>query len=115
MNCRFTVKVCNSNKSYGGRIRKGYFCAGLAEGGKDGCRYDSGGPLMCSRDKSAPWYLVGIMTWGEGCAGKDKYGVYTNVTTHMDTIRARVKGGLFFSTICMQVSFKDKCSSRSSV
>ena len=87
--------MCNSKKSYDGIIHQRYLCAGVPEGGKDGCTYDSGGPLMCARSDDDPWYLVGMMVWGDGCARKDKYGVYTNVTQVMTMIRNTVKGNSF--------------------
>ncbi|CAB3980174.1 transmembrane protease serine 9-like [Paramuricea clavata] len=84
-------KVCNSNKSYGGIIPQRYLCAGVPEGGKDGCFYDSGGPLMCAHSDTDPWYLVGMMIWGSGCAQKNKYGVYANVAKQMAMIKDKVK------------------------
>ena len=59
------------------RITKRMRCAGYPDGGIDACGGDSGGPLVCpSNDK---WYLVGIVSWGVGCARRDKYGVYADV------------------------------------
>ncbi|KAJ4451726.1 hypothetical protein ANN_03196 [Periplaneta americana] len=48
-------------------------CAGTPYGGKDACQADSGGPLVVG-DK-----LVGIVSWGYGCAQKHYPGVYANV------------------------------------
>lgn len=48
-------------------------CAGYASGGKDACQNDSGGPLV--EDST----IVGIVSWGNGCAQADYPGVYTDI------------------------------------
>jgi len=56
-------------------------CAGAE--GKDSCQGDSGGPLVVHDDVNEPdqgWALVGLVSWGRGCARKDLYGVYTEVS-----------------------------------
>ncbi|GAA3006132.1 S1 family peptidase [Actinokineospora diospyrosa] len=55
-------------------------CAGLPEGGIDTCQGDSGGPLVVDGR------LVGIASWGQGCAEAGKPGVYTRVSTYVDLI-----------------------------
>ncbi|NXC20549.1 KLKB1 protein, partial [Corythaeola cristata] len=45
---------------------------------------DSGGPLSCKHEEV--WYLVGITSWGEGCARPRQPGVYTNVAEYSDWI-----------------------------
>ncbi|XP_063776869.1 plasma kallikrein-like [Pseudophryne corroboree] len=64
-------------------------CAGYRQGQIDSCKGDSGGPLSCEVDKT--WYLIGITSWGEGCAQPDKPGVYTKVTEFTDWIVQHTK------------------------
>jgi len=52
-------------------------CAGGIEG-KDACTGDGGSPLVCEA-KSGRWYVVGLVTWGVGCAESGVPGVYANV------------------------------------
>ncbi|XP_003689752.1 trypsin-7-like [Apis florea] len=57
------------------RITPRMICAGYVNvGGKDSCQGDSGGPLV-QHDK-----LIGIVSWGFGCARPSYPGVYTRVT-----------------------------------
>uniref|UniRef100_A0A8C3JYB3 Peptidase S1 domain-containing protein n=1 Tax=Calidris pygmaea TaxID=425635 RepID=A0A8C3JYB3_9CHAR len=71
------TKRCNSSCVYGGELTARMLCAGYLPGEIDACQGDSGGPLVC-QDGFA-WRLVGIVSWGQGCAEPNHPGVYTNV------------------------------------
>uniref|UniRef100_A0A3B3UN40 Coagulation factor IX n=1 Tax=Poecilia latipinna TaxID=48699 RepID=A0A3B3UN40_9TELE len=62
------------------RITRFMFCAGLADGLGDSCHGDSGGPH--ATNYKGTWFLTGIVSWGEGCAEKGKYGIYTHVSRY---------------------------------
>lgn len=64
-------------------------CAGLEKGGKDTCLGDSGGPFTVIDDKRH--VLVGITSFGVGCAKPGYPGVYSRVTSYLSWILSKVK------------------------
>ncbi|XP_030382222.1 trypsin alpha-3-like [Scaptodrosophila lebanonensis] len=64
--------VCKKQYSVLGlEITEDMICA--AASGKDSCQGDSGGPLVFDQE------LVGVVSWGYGCAREHFAGVYANV------------------------------------
>uniref|UniRef100_A0A182Q2D3 trypsin n=1 Tax=Anopheles farauti TaxID=69004 RepID=A0A182Q2D3_9DIPT len=74
-------KMCR--KAYEGtdEITARMICAGYAEGMRDACDGDSGGPLIC-RGMQA-----GVISWAFGGAQPNKYGVYSSVVEGREWIR----------------------------
>lgn len=66
-------------------ITDNMFCAGYAEESLDSCKGDSGGPFAASYHDV--WYLLGVVSLGEGCAEEGKYGVYTQVSNYIQWIK----------------------------
>ena len=70
---------CNDANSYNGEITARMICAGFKNGGKDSCDGDSGGPMIV-KDSLGRWRAqAGIVSWGDGCAQPNLYGVYSRV------------------------------------
>ncbi|XP_031605530.1 vitamin K-dependent protein C [Oreochromis aureus] len=67
-------------------ISNNVLCAGILGKRKDACEGDSGGPMVTLyRDT---WFLVGLVSWGEGCGQLDKLGIYTKVSNYNDWINS---------------------------
>ncbi|VVC99575.1 unnamed protein product [Leptidea sinapis] len=63
------------------RVTRNMICAGLLDiGGRDACQGDSGGPLYYGT------LLVGIVSWGHGCANATFPGVSTSVSAYTNWI-----------------------------
>jgi len=76
---------CKTNAKVGNKITQNMFCT-YADN-KDACQGDSGGPLNWVDRSTGRAYLVGITSWGIGCANEDTPGVYTKVTNYLSWIQ----------------------------
>ncbi|CAH1785836.1 unnamed protein product [Owenia fusiformis] len=76
--------LCNSTNWYNGKVSNEMLCAGYANGGKDTCTGDSGGPLICNLHNR--WQQAGITSWGGVCAQARQPGVYTRVASYTSWI-----------------------------
>ncbi|XP_025834022.1 trypsin-1-like [Agrilus planipennis] len=92
-------EACRKNTSYTAKmISDNMLCAGYpGVGGRDSCQGDSGGPLIAQRaDKK--YELIGVVSWGNGCARPSYPGVYTRVTKYLDWILQNSADGCFCSS-----------------
>ncbi|KPJ02375.1 Trypsin-4 [Papilio xuthus] len=76
-----------SGAGYGRRkVTPRMLCANAPE--RDSCTGDSGGPLLLTR----PYYtIVGIVSWGRGCARQGYPGVYARVAKFLPWLKVALR------------------------
>ncbi|XP_066522834.1 coagulation factor X isoform X2 [Hoplias malabaricus] len=70
-------------------ITDNMFCAGFLEADSDACTGDSGGPFVVNFRGTV--FLTGVVSWGEGCAAKGKFGVYTRLGNFLPWIQDEMR------------------------
>lgn len=81
------IRSMDCEKDSGVQLTTNMFCAGYIDGSQDSCKGDSGGPLV-TRYKNTS-FLLGIVSWGRGCARPGNYGIYTRVSNYLEWIHNR--------------------------
>ncbi|XP_017575494.1 vitamin K-dependent protein C-like isoform X1 [Pygocentrus nattereri] len=74
-------------------LTQNVLCAGIIGKVRDACEGDSGGPMMTQYHNT--WFLIGLVSWGEGCGHTDKLGIYTKVSNYLewiDSVRKEATG-----------------------
>ncbi|XP_055389703.1 trypsin alpha-3-like [Condylostylus longicornis] len=76
------IALSQCQSDYNNELTSTMFCAGVPNGGKDSCQGDSGGPLTYNGK------LVGVVSWGDGCATAAHPGIYTNAPLFISWINS---------------------------
>ena len=71
------------------------FCAGDGKGGNDTCLGDGGEAFVrqTKRGDGYRWIAAGLVSWGEGCAQRNRYTYYTRVYPFIDWIKKTMNEG----------------------
>jgi len=86
-----TTEECS--RYYRGMLTPNMFCTYAP--GKDTCQGDSGGSIDYLEPNADRYFGIGVVSWGIGCAGENKPGVYAKVTNYLSWIEQNTAGEQF--------------------
>ncbi|XP_076069071.1 trypsin-1-like [Oratosquilla oratoria] len=93
-----TNEECKKKNYRPDEIMSNMMCAGYDEGKIDACQGDSGGPLLFENKLDggkSQIDIIGIVSWGLGCARSGYPGVYCRISYYRDFIDEHIKDGCF--------------------
>ncbi|MEQ2254691.1 hypothetical protein ILYODFUR_006185 [Ilyodon furcidens] len=73
-----------SQQMFPHELSSNVLCAGILGKRIDACEGDSGGPMVTLYRNT--WFLIGLVSWGDGCGMTDKFGIYTKVSNYNEWI-----------------------------
>ncbi|EDS41411.1 oviductin [Culex quinquefasciatus] len=73
------------------KISENMMCAGYHDGKKDACQGDSGGP-MHKMGSEGSMEVIGVVSWGRGCARPNLPGIYTRIVNYLPWIHEKLQG-----------------------
>ncbi|XP_037792512.1 trypsin-1-like [Penaeus monodon] len=89
---------CKTKKYNPSEITDNMMCAGYDAGKIDACQGDSGGPMLWESEGSSQIQLIGVVSWGQGCARAGYPGIYTRIQNYRNFIDAYIREGCFCPT-----------------
>lgn len=82
------VPLQNCSEVMRNHVTDNMLCAGRLGDNQDACSGDSGGPMITHFGDT--WFLIGLVSWGEGCGRLDNFGVYTRVNNYLQWIHQQL-------------------------
>jgi len=79
------------DSDYAAKVTDNMLCT--YESSKDACQGDSGGPLVYKT--GGTFKQIGIVSWGMGCAGHEKPGVYAYLVRYIPWIQNKISSHTF--------------------